>query len=64
MSRLVLPDLASPRFGASPYRLYARLRAEAPVHRAKLFGRGTTWLAAVLWAIRNVLRHRDEVFPD
>jgi cytochrome P450 len=30
------PDLSSPRFKADPYPFYARLRAEAPVHRMRL----------------------------
>ena len=33
------PDLTSPRFKADPYPFYARLRAEAPVHRIRwIFG--------------------------
>lgn len=37
MAQIKLPDLASPRFKANPYPLYARLRAEAPVCRTRAF---------------------------
>ncbi|HEV8659831.1 MAG TPA: cytochrome P450 [Thermoanaerobaculia bacterium] len=37
MAQIKLPDLASPRFKADPHPLYARLRAEAPVYRARAF---------------------------
>jgi len=37
MAHIKLPDLASPRFKADPYPLYARLRAEAPVFRTRAF---------------------------
>jgi cytochrome P450 len=39
-------DLASPRFKADPHPTYARLRAEAPVHRARLGWRRYAWLLA------------------
>ncbi|MEK6334082.1 MAG: cytochrome P450 [Acidobacteriota bacterium] len=45
MDKLKPPDLASPQFKANPYPFYARLRAEAPVYRAKLFGR-QVWLVS------------------
>ena len=35
-SDLESPDLSSPAFKANPYPFYARLRAEAPVHRMRL----------------------------
>jgi cytochrome P450 PksS len=37
-------NLASPEFKANPYPLYARLRAEAPVHRMTLPTGETAWL--------------------
>jgi cytochrome P450 len=41
------PDLASPAFKANPYPFYARLRAEAPVHRMKLsFWLPTVWVVS------------------
>lgn len=40
------PDLASPAFKANPYPFYARLRAEAPVHRMKF----SSWLPTV-WVV-------------
>ena len=40
---LKVADLATPQFKANPYPFYARLRAEAPVCRTKLFGQ-PTWL--------------------
>lgn len=39
-------DLASPRFKANPHPTYARLRAEAPVYRARLGWRRHAWLLA------------------
>jgi cytochrome P450 PksS len=63
MARLVLasrplpllpsPDISSPAFKANPYPFYARLRAEAPVHRTRL----ALWLRAWL-----VTRYDDVVF--
>jgi cytochrome P450 PksS len=53
MARIVTPDLASPRFKANPHPFYARLRAEAPVHRVRL----SFWLSAWL-----VTRYDDAVF--
>jgi cytochrome P450 len=37
-------DIASAAHKANPYPFYARLRAEAPVHRVALPGRQTAWL--------------------
>jgi cytochrome P450 len=37
-------DLGSSAFKADPYPYYARLRAEAPVHRVRLPNRQTAWL--------------------
>jgi cytochrome P450 len=41
-----IPDvnIASAEFKANPYPFYARLRAEAPVHRVNLQARQTAWL--------------------
>src|SRR6516162_4866552 len=38
------PDIASPAFKANPYPFYARLRAEAPVHRVTLPDGQAAWL--------------------
>jgi len=43
VDKLKISDLASPEFKANPYAFYARLRAETPVCRARLFGQ-PTWL--------------------
>ena len=43
MAHLRITELARPQFKANPYPFYARLRAEAPVCRTRLFGQ-TTWL--------------------
>jgi cytochrome P450 len=53
MSRIPCPDVSSPAFKADPYPFYARLRAEAPVYRARL----ALWLSAWL-----VTRYDDVVF--
>ena len=53
MERLEAPDFSSPAFKADPYPFYARLRAEAPVFRARL----SFWLSAWL-----VTRYDDAVF--
>jgi cytochrome P450 PksS len=37
-------DIAGAKFKANPYPFYARLRAEAPVHRVNLPARQTAWL--------------------
>jgi cytochrome P450 PksS len=42
---LKVADLANPKFKANPYPYYARLRAEAPVYRTRLFGQ-PTWLVS------------------
>ncbi len=44
MNKIKASDLASPRFKANPYPLYARLRAEAPVYR-------TTYLNWPAWLV-------------
>jgi cytochrome P450 PksS len=47
VSRNSSPDLSSPAFKANPYPFYARLRAEAPVHRMKLsFWLPTVWVVS------------------
>jgi cytochrome P450 len=53
------PDLASPRFKADPYPFYARLRAEAPVYRARVHvaGRRTAWLVTRYGDVVSVLKH-------
>jgi len=43
-NEIVAPDLASPRFKANPYPLYARLRDEAPVWRTTLPDKRAAWL--------------------
>ena len=37
-------DIGSPAFKANPYPFFARLRAEAPVHRLILGDKRPTWL--------------------
>ncbi len=44
MTPIETVDIASSAFKANPYPYYARLRAEAPVHRVSLPGKQTTWL--------------------
>jgi cytochrome P450 len=56
-------DLASAAFKANPYPYYARLRAEAPVHRVELSDRRTGWLITryddVLSALKDPLLVKD-----
>ena len=60
MTPIILPDLASPRFKADPHPLYARLRADAPVHPITLPGRQPAWLVTRYADVLDVLR--DERF--
>lgn len=60
MSQIVLPNLASPQFKANPYPFYARLRAEAPVYRARLPNRQPAWLITRYDDVLAVLK--DERF--
>ena len=53
MPPIELPRLDSPRFKANPYPVYARLRTEAPVYRAKV----AFWLPGI-WVIT---RYEDVV---
>jgi cytochrome P450 PksS len=53
-------NLASPEFKANPYPFYARLRAEAPVHRVTLPTRETAWLITRYDDVAVVLK--DERF--
>src|SRR5437763_384779 len=53
MPEIEHPRLDSPRFKANPYPIYSRLRAEAPVYRAKV----AFWLPAI-WV---VTRYNDVV---
>ena len=55
MDKLKISDLASPQFKANPYPFYARLRAEAPVFRTKLFGQ-PTWLVSRYDDVVSMLR--------
>ncbi len=57
-----LPDLASPRFKANPYRFYARLREEAPVFRCRVPLVGVTHLVARYDDVLTVLT--DERFGN
>ena len=52
---LKVSDLAKPHFKANPYPLYARLRAETPVCRTKLFGQ-PTWLVTRYDDVVSVLK--------
>ena len=49
-------DLSSPRFKADPHSTYARLRADAPVHRARLGWRRAAWLLARYDDVNALLR--------
>ena len=61
MPQIESPDLASPRFKADPYPFYARLRADAPVHRARwTFLRLPAWIVTRYDDVLAVLR--DERF--
>jgi cytochrome P450 PksS len=53
-------NLASPEFKADPYPFYARLRAEAPVHRVTLPTREPAWLVTRYDDVAAVLK--DERF--
>lgn len=52
---LKVSNLASPQFKANPYPFYARLRAEDPVCRTKLFGQ-PTWLVTRYDDVVSMLR--------
>jgi cytochrome P450 PksS len=54
------PNLASAQFKADPYPFYARLRAEAPVHRVTLPDGQTAWLVTRYDDVVTVLK--DERF--
>ena len=63
-SAIESPDLASPAFKANPYPFYARLRAEAPVHRMKLsFWLPTVWVVSRYADVLAVLKD-DRVSND
>jgi cytochrome P450 PksS len=49
-------DIASPRFKADPYPFYARLRADAPVHRVTLSGGVPAWLVTRYDDVAAVLK--------
>ena len=53
-------NIASPEFKANPFPFYARLRAEAPVHRVSLPDKRTAWLVARYDDVVAVLK--DERF--
>jgi len=64
-------DISSANFKANPYPFFARLRAEAPVHRLHLPGRQTAWLitryddvAAALKDPRFVKNRRSVQSPE
>ena len=56
MSTIPPLDLAGPRFKADPHPTYARLREEAPVHRARLGWRRHAWLLARYDDVNALLR--------
>lgn len=56
MSTIPPFDLASPRFKADPHPTYARLRADAPVYRARLGWRRHAWLLARYDDVNALLR--------
>jgi cytochrome P450 len=49
-------ELASPAFKANPYPFYARLRAEAPVHRVRLPAKQVAWLVTRYDDVASVLK--------
>jgi cytochrome P450 PksS len=49
-------NIASPAFKANPYPFYARLRAEAPVHRVTLPDGQTAWLITCYDAVAAALK--------
>jgi cytochrome P450 PksS len=51
-----VPDLSSPRFKADPHPFYARLRAEAPVYRARVPIAGRAWLVTRYDDVLRVLK--------
>ncbi len=53
-------NLASPQFKANPHPFYARLRAEAPVHRMRLPTKESAWLLTRYDDVMTVLK--DERF--
>lgn len=55
MDKVKIADLATPKFKANPYPFYARMRAEAPVARTKLFGQ-PTWLVTRYDDVVAILR--------
>ncbi len=60
MPPIIVPDLASPQFKADPHPLYARLRADAPVHPITLPGKQPAWLVTRYADVLDVLK--DERF--
>lgn len=60
MPSIAAPDLASRQFKANPYPFYARLRAEAPVSRARLMLWAGAWLVTRYEDVLAVLK--DEQF--
>jgi cytochrome P450 PksS len=60
-------DIASPRFKADPYPWYARLRAEAPVHRVRLAVWMDAWLVTryddVAALLRDTTRFSNDMRP-
>lgn len=60
MPPIIVPDLASPQFKADPHPLYARLRADAPVHPITLPGKQSAWLVTRYADVLDVLK--DERF--
>jgi len=59
-NEIVAPDLASPRFKANPYPLYARLGDEAPVWRTTLPDKRAAWLVTRFENVAGVLK--DDTF--
>jgi cytochrome P450 PksS len=57
MAQIKVPNLASPRFKANPYPLYARLRAEAPVSKTRAFLL-PTWIVTRYDDVLIVLKDR------
>ncbi len=60
MIQIDAPDFTSPRFKANPYPFYARLRAEAPLYRARWVFRLLVWVVTRYSDVLTVLK--DERF--
>ena len=58
MTQIESPNLASPQFKADPHPFYARLRAEAPVHRIRWIFGLRAWIVTRYEDVLTVLKDR------